>query len=147
MTVRKPARFICRNRARSGFTLVELTIVVAMIAVLAAITIPSVKKYAYRSKRSEAILNLRAIFAAQHIYAGANGEYGDTFEEIGFSILGGVLLDSQTIKAPIYTYSVQALSQDGVPRANFQAVATGDIDPTDAMLDILMIENDLTIVE
>ena len=33
------------------------------------------------------------------------------------------------------------------PLYEIQAVATGDRDPSDAMLDILMIENDVTIIQ
>jgi hypothetical protein len=32
-------------------------------------------------------------------------------------------------------------------RGNFRAVATGDIDPSDPMLDILLIENRLTVLD
>jgi hypothetical protein len=40
-----------------------------------------------------------------------------------------------------------ALPSGGDPRGNFRAVATGDIDPTDPMLDILLIENRLTVLD
>jgi hypothetical protein len=50
-------------------------------------------------------------------------------------------VDERTIQGPLYTFTVQAIPHDGDPRGSFQALATGDLDPSDPMLDILMIEN------
>ena len=45
-----------------------------------------------------------------------------------------------------YTYVLQAWDVNGLPNANYRATATGDIDPSDAVLDIVIIENMLTVV-
>ena len=50
-----------RNRAKKGFTLIELMIVVAIIGILAAIAIPNFLRYQLRSKTSEAKTNIGAI--------------------------------------------------------------------------------------
>lgn len=45
-----------------GFTLVELMIVIAIIGILASVSIPVFSKYMKKSKTSEASLNLRKIY-------------------------------------------------------------------------------------
>ncbi len=58
-----------------GFTLVELLIAVAIVAVLAAIAIPQYKKFQFRAKRSEAYTNLKAIRICEETYASEHGGY------------------------------------------------------------------------
>lgn len=122
-------------------------IVVAIIGVLASAAVPNYMSYVYRSRRSEAMHTLQAIHTFQSEYYGTNGEYADSFEELGFTVSTGTLVDDRTIMAPFYTYTLMALNMNGVPRANYRVVAAGDIDPTDPVLDILVIENQLTIIE
>jgi Tfp pilus assembly protein PilE len=120
-------------------------IVIATIGVLASIGIPSLQKYVYRSKRNEAYLNLNGIFKSQSTFHAENGHYGTTFDEIGFEILGARQIDPNTIESEFYTYTLEAFAVDGVANANYSAVATGDLDPSDAMLDVVMIESGLII--
>ena len=54
---------------RSGFTLVEIMIVVAIIALLAAIAIPNFVKARTASQRSSCIANLRQINGAKATWA------------------------------------------------------------------------------
>ncbi len=135
------------NRRRKGFTLVEVVLVVAIVAVLAAITLPSFQKYVYRAQRNEALTNLKGIYTAQTSFFHENGLYGAAFDEIGFEISGAQVVDPNTIQSVYYVYTMFPIAVGGEPGANFQAIATANLDPEDAMLDILMIENDLTIVE
>jgi len=134
-----------RNR-RGGFTLVELMIVVAIIGVISSIAIPSMQDSARRARRSEAFLNLKGIYTAQKIYFTEEGRYGSTFDQIGFEIAGATPLDDTTIQSQFYTYTLQSLDVDGVSSANYSAVAAGDLDPSDAMLDIIMIESGVVVI-
>ncbi len=55
---------------KSGFTLIELMIVVAIIGILAALAIPAFITYIRRSKTSEATSNLKLMFTGAHAYYG-----------------------------------------------------------------------------
>ena len=64
-----------RSNSETGFTLVELVIVVGIIGLLAAIAIPNFLSYQARSRRSEAYVNLAAIARIQSAYHAERGEF------------------------------------------------------------------------
>jgi len=124
-------------RKESGFSLVELMIVVAIIAILAAIAIPAFMQFAMKSKVSEANGNLAAIRTCEESYRAEDDVYmvctpnplgapnssprkwdvpAAGFDDIGFEPDGDVR----------YRYEVT------VPDPNvFEATATGDLDDDD----------------
>lgn len=124
-----------------------MLVVVGIIGILAAITIPDFTKLVYKSRRTEAYYALKAIYTAQKGFQGEKGVFADTFDELGFEMTASTRVDERTIAGPFYTYTLQALPVNGNDRRNFRAIATGDIDPGDPILDILMIENTLTVLE
>jgi prepilin-type N-terminal cleavage/methylation domain-containing protein len=70
--------FSARKR-NSGFTLVELMIVVAIIGILAAVAIPAFSKYIKRSRTAEAVGHLNKMWAGSVTYyetdhSDANGD-------------------------------------------------------------------------
>jgi len=69
---------IRRHRARAGFTLIELMIVVALVGLLAAMAIPNFIRYQARSRRSEAFSNLASLARAQVAYQAERNEYVDS---------------------------------------------------------------------
>jgi prepilin-type N-terminal cleavage/methylation domain-containing protein len=145
--VRDEAPRAARKRREQGFTLAELLLVVGILGILATITIPNFIKLVHKSKRTEAYAALGAIYTAQKGFQGEKGVFADTFDELGFELTASSRLDARTIEGPHYTYTLQALPVDGNARRNFRAIATGDIDPGDPVLDILLIENTLTVLE
>ncbi|MBI3011842.1 MAG: prepilin-type N-terminal cleavage/methylation domain-containing protein [Candidatus Omnitrophica bacterium] len=64
-----------RRIAKRGFTLVEIMIVVAIIALLAAIAIPNVLRGRTSANESAAIGNLRALVSSLEMVRSVNQEY------------------------------------------------------------------------
>ena len=64
-------------RKQNGFTLIELVITVAVIALLAAIALPSYQQYVIRSKRAAAQAAMMDIANRQQQYLLANRSYAD----------------------------------------------------------------------
>jgi len=62
---------------KKGFTLVEIMIVVAIIALLAAIAIPNLLRARHNANEAAAQASLRTISSACESFLGANDEYPD----------------------------------------------------------------------
>jgi len=135
------------SRGLSGFTLLEAMLVIAIIGLLAAIGIVNSSRFVYKARRTEAYNILKTINKAQQIYLSDAGRYAPNFEELGLEINGSVMIDPQTVQTSHYTYTLMALDQNGQTASNFRAIAAGNIDPSDDMLDVLIIENRLTVLD
>jgi prepilin-type N-terminal cleavage/methylation domain-containing protein len=134
-------------RRSGGYTLIEMLLVAVILGVLAAMAIPGFQTYSAKARRSEALIALKAIHTLQETFYADNLEYAGTFDDLGFEIVGGSAQADGSVIGDYYTYVLQTWDVDGETNANYRATATGDIDPRDAVLDILVIENRLTVVQ
>ena len=94
----------------SGFTLIELMVVLLIVGILGAVAVPTYRQYVIRSQRTEAKTALLRIAANQERHYLQNNTYTDDLSALGF---GAGLSENG-----IYTLSV--------PRADaitYQAVA------------------------
>ena len=74
-----------RNRDR-GFTLIELLIVVTIILIIAAFTIPKLTKSTIPAHEASAIASIKAVNEAEMIYASSHPDLGFTDD---LAMLGG----------------------------------------------------------
>ncbi len=73
-------------RDESGFTLIELMVVVAIIGVLSAIAVPNFKKYQAKAKQSEAKIQLAAIYTIEVGAMADYDSYASCLEDLGYDI-------------------------------------------------------------
>ncbi len=118
-----------------GFTLIELVVVIGLVGTLAATAIQGFAMYTSKARRVEAFTVLAGVYDAQKAFYGDQDQYAATFDQLGFSVDGGVRVAANQIQGRTYLFN---LSRPwGIN--SFFCTATGNID-ADEWPDVIAIE-------
>jgi len=80
------------TRQRTGFTLIEMLIVVVVIGILAAIAIPKFSQAKGRTRAATIRSDLRNLATAQEEYLAENGTYASNVSDLDFTTTNGVVI-------------------------------------------------------
>lgn len=103
--------------SRRGFTLIELMITVAVVAILAAVAYPSYQDYVRKSHRRSAQSAMMDIANRQQQYLLANRRYATTLAELSYTV--------PTEVSPRYTCTLNGVNNVGVPTFIVACTAIG----------------------
>lgn len=111
----KLREFISSDRHSPGFTLVELMIAVAIIAVLAAIAVPMYTKQVQKSRRVDARTAVLDLAGREERFLSTSGSYATTWAQLGFATAGNT-----STPTPVGSgyYQLSAVSVAGVAATN-----------------------------
>ena len=73
------------NKQQSGFTLIEIMVVVVIFGILLAIAIPSYQQHVRKSKRADAKAMLLDLAARQERFFSTNNAYTPTLANLGYT--------------------------------------------------------------
>lgn len=109
-----PSFFMVRRKtgaaAASGFTLIEMMIVVAVIAILAAIAYPSYQEYIRKARRSDAKSGLLDLAARQERFFSINNVYSSGAPALGYGSAAAFPLDVVSGSTAFYQLSVTVVA-------------------------------------
>lgn len=97
-----------------GFTLIELLITIVIIAILAAVALPSYQSFLLKSRRADAKEALATLQLAQEKWRGNHDSYASSLSDLGLA---------STSTAGYY---IIALSAGKSSATNYEATATAD---------------------
>jgi type II secretory pathway pseudopilin PulG len=132
-----------RVRWHPRLTLTDVLLAGALIALTAAIALPGRRDSSLYSRRDEALNALTRISELQNDFFSEHGRYSESYSELGLSLRGSRLNGS--VQGENYVFELTTWERDGRPSGNYRATATGNLDPRDEILDIVIIGNELPV--
>ena len=126
-----------RRTLSCGFTLIELMVTVAIVAIITAVALPSYQNSVIKGRRADAMASIAAIQQSQERWRGNNPSYSTSLTELRVT---APALYGLTISAP--TTDVTTLARGYVVTATAQGAQASD--PECALMSVRMFEGNLS---
>ena len=104
------------NNKNRGMTLIELMVVVAIVAILASVALPTWKSQVQKSRRADARNTLILVRVEQEKYRADNGSYASSMSALGLGIYNSTSRDYYNVS--IVSSSATAFVASAAPNAN-----------------------------
>ncbi|MFV8259609.1 type IV pilin protein [Bdellovibrio bacteriovorus] len=116
--------FSVNRKSQSGFSLVELMVVVAIIGILASIAIPSINKYMAKARQSEAKTNLSSLYTAEKAFYAEYNTFDSRFSAVAYTPEGQLRYNIGFNAAGIIANAANGFNTT-ITNANFKAAGAG----------------------
>tara|TARA_E500000178_G_C16645393_1_gene583889 strand:+ start:143 stop:556 length:414 start_codon:yes stop_codon:yes gene_type:complete len=104
------------NNKNRGMTLIELMVVVAIVAILASVALPTWNSQVQKSRRADARNTLILVRVEQEKYRADNGSYASSMSALGLGIYNSTSRDYYNVS--IVSSSATAFVASAAPNAN-----------------------------